>query len=210
MPTNKLTPKKAASRQSDLLIMSILGLVVIGAAVIIWQSYQLNVLESTYATEVSSAGTSRCARLASVKSQLANENEALKTRLERWNEQIKFEMPQANLLETALKQAGRQTDILLGESGILSVGAIVDDAKTPYSIILIKEGQSRNVGLFAVKRVGVGEGNYELVPNTTVLVGAQQTIGAVAWTQPKLASYQIVTTLETGAKEVENKLMQLP
>lgn len=209
----KSRAKKAAERQMDALIMAVLFLIVVGAAVIVWQAWTIRSLESSNAdAEALIASNTRYnAASAAAKDRLFLENRDLQARVERWNAASRFESPHVDLLEQALSTVVWPTaDVLLGEYGIVSAGKIIDEARTPYSVVLIKEGQARNIGLFAVKRVGVGEANYELVPDTTFLVGAHQSIGKVEWTAPKTVTYEVVTQPETGDKQVEKKTLQLP
>lgn len=204
MPTKKLTPKKAASRQSDLLIMSILGLVVVGAAVIVWQSYQLNVMESAYSAEISSGGPSRYARLASAKSELADENMGLKKRLERWNEAAKATSLHGDLLVDVLVKSGISVDDpQIWNSDLLRIDRVLDDAKTPYSIMVISDGLDR--GLFVAKRVG--EGSYEFVPGTFFIVPnpAHQVVQNVKWAASKQVGYEILTKVEGENPDIIDK-----
>ncbi len=200
-PTLKLTPKKAASRQSDLLIMAVLGLVVVGAAVIIWQSYQLDVLESSYQSQGSAA--LRGAKMSAPRLPLAAENDALLKRLDRWNENSMSTSPQGDLLASVLVKSGfPQQDTLLWNFEILRVGKILDDAKTPYAIMTISDG-TQDRGLFVAKRVGVrsddkATDNYEYVPDTFRMVSnyAHQTIQNVRWSASKQVGYEILTKVE--------------
>lgn len=212
MAPKKLSPKKAADRQMDQFVMAVLGLVVIGAAVILWQGWQIKVLESSNASAEAliSSNTRNNARSAAAKDKLFLENRDLQARLDRWDAASRFESTHVDLLGQALSTVVWPTvDVLLGEYGIVSAGKIIDDAKTPYSVVLIKEGQTRNIGLFVVKRVGVGEANYELVPETTSLVGRHQSIGKVEWTAPKQVTYEVVTMPETGEKKIEKKTIDI-
>lgn len=205
MPTKKLTPKKAANRQSDLLIMSILGLVVIGAAVIIWQSYQLNVLESTYSAEISSDGTSRYARLASSKSMLASENEGLKKRLERWNTNAVGSSLHGDVLKDALLNSGfNQEDPLLWEFYVLRVNKVMDDPKDPYSIMIIGDGM-QDRGFLVAKRVG--QDDYKFQPGTLFIVPnyAHQVVQNVKWAASKQVGYEILTKVEGESPDIIDK-----
>jgi hypothetical protein len=219
MATKKLSPKKAADRQMDQFVMAVLGLVVIGAAVIVWQAWTIKTLEASYSSAEGFANTAmqRSARQAENKATLAKENDSLKQRLERWNLNAKASSYQGDLLVDVLVKSGfPQDDTLLWNFEVLRVGQILDDAKTPYAIMTINDG-TQDRGLFVAKRIGVGSSekevdNYEFVPGTFRMISnyAHQVMEDIRWSASKQVAFSIITFAEDGSKLVDKQVIDLP
>jgi len=219
MPTKRIPTKKAANLQMDQLIMAILALVVVGVAVIIWQNWRMNRLSDMAVNGKSSAVSNffQKTSLHTEKQALLKENEALKKRLVRWNENALESSPQGELLKSALVQSGySKDDPLLWEFYVLRVGKILDDAKTPYAIMVVSDG-TQDRGVFVAKRIGekTGEKNadyYEFVPGTLHMVSnyTHQVVQSVKWAAQKSAAYEVLTLIEDGSSMVDKQTIALP
>lgn len=207
MPAKKISAKKPASHQLDQLIMAMLVLVVVGAAIIVWQNWTIKVMSTSYSSAESyiNIGTQRTARLAESKSELVKENEVLMKRLERWNVNAEGSSRFGGVLKVALLQSGfNQDDPFLWELYILRVNKVIDDPKTPYSIMVVSDG-TQDRGLLVAKRLG--EDQYQYVPGTFFIVPnyAHQVVQNVKWAAAKQVGYEILTKVEGGSPDIVDK-----